>query len=176
MMSCRKVAADTNGGRSKQWIISSALFTTISSTREAIGGTVQQILRLAEEFGCCKNEMTDLEIALGEALANAIIHGNENDPRKRVFLRCYCADNGILFTVRDEGKGFDPERVPDPTGAERIHLAHGRGIFLMRELMDHVEYLDGGCEVRLYKDCPGQRPHPAHPLQQRRDLDSVRLR
>lgn len=97
-------------------------------------------------------------IAAREALANAIIHGNEGDTSKTVLVSLYCeSGKGILISVRDEGPGFDPEAIPDPTHAERIHLSHGRGLFLMRQLMDHVEHRDGGREIRLYKRCQSDR-------------------
>ena len=57
----------------------------------------------------------------------------------------------MLILVRDQGNGFDPNKVPDPRDADRMHLHHGRGLFLMRALMDYVEFRRGGCEVLLYK-------------------------
>jgi serine/threonine-protein kinase RsbW len=125
---------------------------TIGSTREAIGAAADEILDVARGIGCDDDELTDISIALREALANAIIHGNESDPGKRVLVRCYTHDElGMLVAIRDEGKGFDPNDVPDPTKAERIHLHHGRGVFMMRELMDQVMHRKGGREVVLYK-------------------------
>ena len=125
---------------------------TIESTREAIGTAADQILEVAKKIGCDDDDITDISIALREALANAIIHGNENDPDKRVLVRCYTHDElGMLVAIRDEGKGFDPNDVPDPRNAERIHLHHGRGVFMMRELMDQVMHRKGGREVVLYK-------------------------
>ena len=125
---------------------------TVPSTREAIGKITDELLKVAEQIGCDEEEITDLSIALREALANAIIHGNESNPGKRVLVRCYSHDAlGLLVAIRDEGKGFDPDDLPDPTSAERIHLHHGRGVYMMRELMDHVEYRRGGREVLLFK-------------------------
>jgi serine/threonine-protein kinase RsbW len=125
---------------------------TVESTREAIGTAADDILNVARKIGCDEDEITDISIALREALANAIIHGNESDPDKRVLVRCYTHDEmGLLVAIRDEGKGFDPNHVPDPRNAERIHLHHGRGVFMMRELMDRVLHRKGGREVVLYK-------------------------
>jgi serine/threonine-protein kinase RsbW len=125
---------------------------TVESTREAIGTAADDILDVARKIGCDDDEVTDISIALREALANAIIHGNESDPGKRVLVRCYThEDLGLLVAIRDEGKGFDPDDVPDPRNAERIHLHHGRGVFMMRELMDQVMHRKGGREVVLYK-------------------------
>jgi len=130
--------------------------TTLPSTRPAINRAVRSVLKVAHEVGFSDDGRADLEIALREALANAIIHGNKSRRGKRVLLRCYGIPGGaLLIAVRDEGEGFDPEDVPDPRGAERVLLHHGRGIFLMRELMDRVEHRKGGREVVLYKTFPG---------------------
>jgi serine/threonine-protein kinase RsbW len=63
----------------------------------------------------------------------------------------------MLIFVRDEGSGFDPEKVPDPRQADRLHLDSGRGLLLMRELMDYIEYRKGGREVLLYTTCCDRR-------------------
>jgi serine/threonine-protein kinase RsbW len=92
----------------------------------------------------------DLEIALVEALANAMEHGNANLAKRKIFLRCYGGPEvGVLVAVRDQGQGFDPNSVPDPRSADRLHLRHGRGLLMMRELTDHVEFRKGGREVLL---------------------------
>jgi serine/threonine-protein kinase RsbW len=111
-------------------------------------------MRLAREAGCVASEVADVEISLREALANAIFHGNQGRSDKKILLRCYGDPHtGLLLAVRDQGRGFDPAAVPDPRNAERIRLPHGRGIFLMHELMDHAEHRKGGREVVLYKVC-----------------------
>ncbi len=132
--------------------------TLLPSTREAINIAVAKVMKVAREAGCIASEVADVEIAVREALANAIIHGNEGRPDKKVLLRCYGdPDDGILLAIRDQGKGFDPSAVPDPRSAERLELPHGRGIFLMHELMDHAEHRKGGREVVLYKACGGRK-------------------
>jgi anti-sigma regulatory factor (Ser/Thr protein kinase) len=124
---------------------------SLPSTRPALNRAVRHVLRLARRCGCLTDHRTDLEIALREALANAIIHGNALKRGKRVFLRCYASPRtAMMIVVRDEGQGFDPREVPDPRGADRLHLDRGRGLFLMRELMDYVEFRKGGREVLLY--------------------------
>jgi len=126
----------------------------LPSTKHALNQAVQAVLQLARRCGFARDNQADLEITLREALANAIIHGNESEQSKRIFLRCYGAqDSGLLILVRDEGRGFDPEDVPDPRDADRKHLHHGRGLLLMRELADYVEYRRSGCEVLIYKSC-----------------------
>jgi serine/threonine-protein kinase RsbW len=122
------------------------------STTKSIDRAVRDILREARDCDCLPSDVPAIEIAIREALANAVLHGNRNAEDKRVLVRAYCdPDQGFLIVVRDEGAGFDPERVPDPREKDRIELPHGRGIFLMRELMDHVEHRKGGREVVLVK-------------------------
>ncbi len=124
----------------------------LKSTKPGINRTVRDILKNARVNGCLLDHQPELEIALREALANAVFHGNRSDAEKRVLVRAYCDPRrGFVIAVRDEGRGFDPSKVPDPRGEDRIHLTHGRGIFLMRELMDHIEHRKGGREVVLYK-------------------------
>jgi len=133
------------------------LRTSLPSTKPALNRAVRAVMRLARESGVMSDERADLEIALREALANAMIHGNSLERAKRVFLRCYAGPGpAILIVVRDEGPGFDPAAIPDPREADRLHLRNGRGLLLMRELMDHVEYRKGGREVLLWMSGPRQ--------------------
>ncbi len=126
----------------------------LPSTREAISRGVEKVLDLAVSAGCVGAEAGDVEIALREALANAVIHGNGGRPGLPVRIRCYGGPGeGLLILVRDEGRGFDPAAVPDPRDGVRRELPHGRGIFLMRMLVDRVEHRKGGREVLLFKAC-----------------------
>jgi len=124
----------------------------LHSTTPGINRTVRDILKHARVTGCLADHQAELEIALREALANAVFHGNGSDAAKKVLVRAYCdPGKGFVIAVRDEGPGFDPAQVPDPRREDRLQLTHGRGIFLMRELMDHIEHRKGGREVVLYK-------------------------
>jgi len=128
------------------------LRVSLPSTKPALNRAVRSVMRIARDSGVAQDERADLEIALREALANAMIHGNSLERDKRVFLRCYAGPGpSMLIIVRDEGPGFDPGSIPDPRDADRLHLRNGRGLLLMRELMDHVEYRKGGREVVLWK-------------------------
>ena len=125
------------------------------STRQSITAAVEVVLEVARRCGCSSDQEVDLEIALREALANAVIHGNEEDESKGIFVRCYgSAGKTLLILVRDEGAGFEPNDIPDPRHTDRVQLDHGRGLFLMRALMDHVEYRKRGREVLLFKRWP----------------------
>ena len=93
-----------------------------------------------------------IEMALTEALANAVIHGNHESPDKTVVVICRCAMNGeVSITVRDEGEGFNSQSLQDPTDPKRLLLNHGRGIYLMHALMDEVCFEEGGRVVRMRK-------------------------
>jgi len=102
----------------------------------------------------------DIETAVREALANAIIHGNRQDPHKSVYVNIICKDGEISITVRDEGQGFDASAVADPTAQEKLKLNHGRGIYLMRALMDEVSFDRNGTVVRMRKILNGNIKTP----------------
>jgi serine/threonine-protein kinase RsbW len=125
----------------------------LESNTAAINRAVRDVLKFARATKSVRlDARSEVEIALREALANAVFHGNEGDPRKQVFLRVYGGpDWGLLVVVRDEGPGFDPQSVPDPREGDRLELTHGRGVFLMKELMDYVEWRKRGREVVLFK-------------------------
>jgi len=124
---------------------------SLPSTKPALNRGVRHVMRMARACGYLTDYRADLEIALREALANAMIHGNDFERTKRIYLRCYGNPNSaMMIFVRDEGPGFDPTDVPDPRQTDRLYLDSGRGLLLMRELMDHVEYRKGGREVMLY--------------------------
>jgi len=134
----------------------------LPSTRESINLGVREVLELARRAGFVGSVRADVEIALREALANAVIHGNGGHPERRILLRCYVEPGqGLLIAVRDQGNGFDPRAVPDPRERTRLELPHGRGIFLMRELMDVAQHRKGGREIVLFKAC--ERPRKVRP-------------
>ena len=91
----------------------------------------------------------NLRTALAEALANAILYGNGQDPRKRVHVRVEVARDALRLHVSDEGTGFDPASLPDPTREENLEREDGRGLFVMRHLVDHVSFNEKGNAVCL---------------------------
>lgn len=96
---------------------------------------------------------TDIEIALSEALDNAVVHGNEEDHYKHVYVTCRCASDGaVCITVRDEGQGFDSGTLPDPTAPDNRLRTSGRGIYLMKAVMDEVRFEKGGALVYMRKN------------------------
>jgi len=93
-----------------------------------------------------------MRLALEEALVNAIKHGNGMDPNKQVHVTCQVDEVQARVTIRDEGTGFDPCDVPDPTDDDNLEKPGGRGIMLMRAFMTEVSYASDGKEVILVKD------------------------
>lgn len=93
-------------------------------------------------------------VSLTEAVNNAILHGNGSDPEKKVFVRCEALPGWLLFIIEDQGRGFRVEQVKNPLKEENLLRESGRGIFLMRTLMDKVEFepTPKGTQVRLWLD------------------------
>jgi len=124
----------------------------LPSTVAAIEPTVKRLLESLRPEGWMDGHQSEIELALREALANAILHGNGGNERKRVDLDCFAKrDGSLLLVVRDQGRGFDAGRLDDPTRPENIFRAGGRGIFLIRHFMDEVEFDRGGREIRMHK-------------------------
>jgi serine/threonine-protein kinase RsbW len=119
---------------------------------EAITPAVGRVLEIAGTLSCAAGKEFEIETAVREALANAIRHGCRNDPGKSVQLCVACdASRGMLIVVRDPGRGFDPATLPSPTLGRNVFFNHGRGIYLINELMDEVSFHEGGTEIRMVK-------------------------
>jgi serine/threonine-protein kinase RsbW len=119
---------------------------------------VDQLMRFIDKCRNQEDSGLEIEMALREALANAIVHGNQEDPHKRVYVACHCTTDGeVSITVQDEGQGFDSNAVPDPTTPENRLVKHGRGIYLMKTLMDEIRFEQGGAVVYMRKK-PNARP------------------
>jgi len=119
---------------------------------EGVSPLVDRLMRLIEGSHCVAGEESAVELALEEALSNAVIHGNRMDRHKLVQVLCRCQlRKGICVVVKDQGQGFDPSAVPDPTAPENIGAECGRGIWLMKSVMDEVSFERGGAEVRMRK-------------------------
>ena len=133
----------------------------IPSDVNAISPLVDRILFLIRESGCAPGQEYAVETALREALANAVIHGNRSDPRKRARVCCGCTeDHNIVIIVKDEGAGFDPAAVPSPLTAEQLNAEHGRGIYLINLVMDEVRFERGGTEIHMRKTAPPAAKSP----------------
>ena len=117
-----------------------------------IDPVVEKVMWVAGQMGCAKGKEFAIETALRESLANAIVHGCKEDPGKEVRFVVACDETkGMMIIVRDPGGGFDPADIPSPVSAECIYSEHGRGIYLINELMDEVQIDRGGTEIRMRK-------------------------
>lgn len=121
-----------------------------------VAPAAERIIRKLRKSHCIPGKEDDVRTALIEAMANAVVHGNHEDVKKQVRVRCrYEPENCVSITVADEGEGFDPAAVPDPTKPQNLQSEHGRGIFLMKTFMDEVRFEKHGTEVHLVKKCDG---------------------
>jgi len=128
------------------------LGVTLAADRRAIDPVVRQVMVAVRELDCCNGKEDDIELALTEALANAVVHGAKEDHRKIIeCLVAYDQARGMIIVVRDPGAGFDPAAIPSPTLGENLYSNHGRGIFLINQLMDEVKFLKNGTEIHMLK-------------------------
>jgi serine/threonine-protein kinase RsbW len=122
----------------------------LSSTQASIELLEDYLREIIAEFKLCESKYPDILISLTEAVNNAIIHGNQNDAKKKVQVLCQSKRNGIFFSVIDEGKGFDVNAVPDPTSQDRIECCGGRGVYIINSLADKVAYKNNGSRLEMY--------------------------
>lgn len=125
---------------------------TIQAETSAIDIVTDGVMQVLQQNHWVGEEAFGIEMSLREALANAIRHGCELDPKKSIQCCVTCDDSGeVLIVVRDPGKGFRESAVPDPTRDANRMRSSGRGIYLINELMDEVRYADGGREIQMLK-------------------------
>src|SRR4051812_31048059 len=128
------------------------LNVTMPATDEAINTAVEGVMKVVRQIECANGKDFEIETALREALANALIHGAHMDPTKKIQCCVACEDaKGMLIIVRDPGTGFDPLDIPDCTVGENLYSNHGRGIFLINELVDEVQFHNHGTEIHMRK-------------------------
>jgi serine/threonine-protein kinase RsbW len=125
---------------------------SLSSLIAGISPSVDLVMSFVSKFRTPDGSEANIETALHEALTNAVVHGNREDPIKLVHVVCRCSIDGeVSITIRDQGQGFDTRAIPDPTKAENLLSTHGRGIYLMQAFMDEVSFEEGGVVVRMRK-------------------------
>jgi serine/threonine-protein kinase RsbW len=125
----------------------------VPSDVTVIDSAVAKITGLIKQSRCC-DDTRNIDLALREALANAIVHGNRSNPDKAVRI-CVAVqpDCGILIIVKDTGMGFDPSQLPNPVVGQNLLAEHGRGIFLVNQLMDDVRFtFDGGTSIHMRRN------------------------
>ena len=128
------------------------LKVTLAADRNAVDPVVQSVMEVVRQVHCDAEKYDAIELALTEALANAVVHGAKADPSKIVECDVVCnEDESILIVVRDPGTGFKPGEIPNPLQGESVYSDHGRGIFLINQLMDEVKFLKNGTEIHMIK-------------------------
>ena len=131
---------------------------TLPGDLSAVSPFIERIMAVIKDMGCAAGREFEIELALTEALANAIEHGSAHDPSKKIQC-CVACDytRGMLIVVRDPGPGFDPASIPSPVVGKNIFSAGGRGIYLINQLMDEVHFEKGGTEIHMRMNPPAGR-------------------
>ena len=125
-----------------------------------MNGVLQYLLERVAKMGVIAPEKSNLFIALDEAFVNAVKHGNKSDPTKLVRIGAELSPKEASFTIEDEGDGFDVKAIPDPCDPSNLFKSSGRGVLLIYNIMDEVEYNAQGNRVKMVK-----RPEPADETQ-----------
>jgi serine/threonine-protein kinase RsbW len=133
----------------KDW--DTILSTSIPSDPLAGRQVMEELLKRLEQFQWVNEEAFGVHLAVEEALVNAIRHGNREDASKQVSVLCKISHDCLRIEIADEGPGFNPADVPDPTEDNNLEVPSGRGIMLMRSFMSSVEYNDAGNRVVMQK-------------------------
>ncbi len=116
------------------------LKVTLAADKTAVDSVVQSVMDIFGQMHCADGKEDAIELALQEALANAVVHGAKADPSKIIECDIACDDNqSVLIVVRDPGTGFDPATIPSPVYGQNVYSDHGRGIYLINQLMDVCE-------------------------------------
>jgi len=126
---------------------------TLSSTMDSVATVEAAADKLAGEAGLDEDERFHVAMAVREAAVNAVLHGNEYDPSRTITASFENTGSALVFVIADQGKGLDPDTIPDPLAPENLLRGTGRGIFLIRSFMDEVHFrqLHPGTELTLVK-------------------------
>ena len=121
---------------------------------ETVATAAAAVAQFIGRYGVSDDAAFGIDMAVREAVTNAVLHGNRQDENKTVDIVLKSSPDAVEISVHDQGPGFNPEAVPDPTANENILKTSGRGIFFMRTFMDEVDWLirpEGGTTVRMLK-------------------------
>ncbi len=126
---------------------------TLDSSLESVNRLEQTAEDMARKAGVDEDEIFRISMAVREAAVNAVLHGNSYDPEKRVTASFEATGDDLIIRISDQGKGLDPDTLPDPLAPENLLRGSGRGIFLIRSFMDEVKFrqLHPGTELTLVK-------------------------
>ncbi len=142
--------------KSKPLLNNGTYTITFLSSTEYLDKVEAVTVEISKELQFDSSSADDLSISITEMFNNAVEHGNKNDPKKKVTLTYTRTDSHLIISIRDEGSGFVPEKIKDPLAPENLLAENGRGIYLVRNLMDDLIFniSDQGTEVLLYKRLP----------------------
>lgn len=116
-----------------------------------MNAVLEYLLDRVAKLGLIKVEQSNLFVALDEAFVNAVKHGNRNDPSKLLRVTAELSAHEAIFTVEDEGEGFDVNSIPDPRDPANLFKSNGRGVLLIYNIMDEVEYSERGTRLKMVK-------------------------
>jgi serine/threonine-protein kinase RsbW len=126
------------------------LDVTVRATFDATRVLIDRIMEAVAGMGCAAGKEDNVRLAVDEALMNALVHGCREDPAKTIQCCVACdRERGILIIVRDPGEGFDPTSIPSPIVGKNLFAEHGRGIFLINQMVDQVCFEKGGTEIHM---------------------------
>ena len=135
----------------------------LPNSTEAAERLSSELLEKARLQGFEEEDLFAIHLALEEAFVNAVKHGNQLDPDKRVFVQCSVTSEKFDITITDQGPGFDPTGLPDPRCPENLCKSSGRGVLLIRAYMDQVDYNPKGNQVHMVKLKGGSGPGEVPP-------------
>ena len=127
---------------------------SLPSRIDTVATAAAAVAEFLSRSGITEDAAFGVDMAVREAVTNAVVHGNRQDDNKTVDVTLKSSPDAVEISVHDQGAGFNPDEVPDPTAEENILKASGRGIFFMRNFMDEVDWLirpGGGTTVRMLK-------------------------
>src|SRR2546428_794049 len=125
---------------------------TLAAHPNLVDAVVESVMDQIRKAHCATDKADAVELALTEALANAVVHGAKADPSKIIECDLMCDEaQRVLIVVRDPGQGFDVSSIPNPMNGDHLYSDHGRGIYLINQLMDEVKFMKNGTEIHMLK-------------------------
>lgn len=121
----------------------------LESTIDSLKEVEKLVDQVCTDYKVNEDFYGNILIAVTEAVNNAIIHGNKQNPQKKYSVTFNPKEDQIIFSVSDQGEGFDFNNLPDPTDPENLEKPNGRGVFLMKNLADKIEFEDSGRKVNI---------------------------
>jgi len=130
---------------------------TLDSSLDSVNQAEESALQFAKNSGFNEDDVQRISMAVREGVVNAVLHGNQYDPNKKVRVSFENSGDAMLIRIADEGAGLDADNIPDPLTPENLMKTSGRGIFLIRTFMDEVKFksLNPGTEITLIKRVSG---------------------